>query len=220
MENEKNTNKNSSSIMVWIIIGILVVAAIVVVIVTTSTTTTTTDPLVSPDTPVEIGDPNYNNEMIVGEINDEDVDRNDIEIKEIEGANRIINNVVLTDDGRPTRNDVEPFSELAPKESRPLIKEELGDDVIILDISSNGFMPNEFTVNAGDAITVALSSVDQWSHSIKFDDPNLRAIVVTASPFQTRAIRFNAPIEPGEYTFRCNVPGHARRGEVGVMIVQ
>ncbi len=54
MENEKNTNKNSSSIMVWIIIGILVVAAIVVVIVTTNQTSrpSVTEPIVA-DEPIE-----------------------------------------------------------------------------------------------------------------------------------------------------------------------
>jgi len=37
---------------------------------------------------------------------------------------------------------------------------------------------------------------------------------------ETRAVTFNAPVEKGEYSFRCNVGGHAGRGEVGKMIVK
>lgn len=44
MENEKNTNKNSSSTMVWIVIGILVIAAIAVTVIATTNQTRPSQP--------------------------------------------------------------------------------------------------------------------------------------------------------------------------------
>lgn len=49
MENETNTNKNSNSTIVWVIIGILVVAAIIVTVITTNLTSRPSDPQVEVD---------------------------------------------------------------------------------------------------------------------------------------------------------------------------
>ena len=90
----------------------------------------------------------------------------------------------------------------------------------MLDVSANGFVPNIFTVKAGEAITIALTSTDQWSHNINFSDPSLQAAETSVSAGTTRAFSFNAPSVKGEYNFSCSIPGHAARGEVGKMIVE
>jgi len=61
--------------------------------------------------------------------------------------------------------------------------------------------------------------VDEYSHMISFEDPALAAVAILVGPGQTKAITFNAPAEPGTYTFFCASPGHREKGEVGQMIV-
>jgi len=66
---------------------------------------------------------------------------------------------------------------------------------------------------------LALSSVDNITHVLLFDDPVLAGVAIGVGPNETRAITFNAP-KAGEYGFHCDVPGHTARGESGKMIVK
>ena len=50
-------------------------------------------------------------------------------------------------------------------------------------------------------------------------DQALMAAALGTAGGETRVKSWNAP-KKGEYTFRCSIPGHASRGEVGKMIVQ
>ena len=85
--------------------------------------------------------------------------------------------------------------------------------------SAEGFKPSTFEVKAGQLVTMSLTSVDKMTHVLLFDDPSLAAVAIGVGPDETRAITFNAP-KAGEYAFHCDVPGHAARGEKGVMIVK
>lgn len=140
---------------------------------------------------------------------------------EVPGANPITkDNKVVTSEGEPVKNDVVPMTPEAPQQTGPVDKESLSNDVTQIEITATGFNPAEFTVRKGDAVTFGVTSGDQFTHVFMFDDPSLSAVAVGVGPGETRAISFNAPDTAGEYTFHCDVPGHAGRGEVGKMIVR
>lgn len=125
---------------------------------------------------------------------------------------------VITPEGKPVQNDVVPGTPEAPQQSNPTSPTALPSAAIKLNVSSSGYSPNQFTVKAGDPITLSVTAADNQTHVFAFDDASLSAIAIGVAPGETRAITFNAPAR-GEYSFRCNVPGHTERGETGKMIV-
>lgn len=129
-------------------------------------------------------------------------------------------NVVVNQEGKATVNNVSPTSPLAPAETGPIKKETLAASVIKLDINGSGYTPKEFTVKPGAPVTLALTSIDEYVHSIVFEDPSLAALGVGVYSHETRAITFNAPTKAGSYVFYCNVGSHRSRGEQGTMIVK
>lgn len=128
--------------------------------------------------------------------------------------------IVVTPEGVPVVQSVEPGTENAPKQSIPISKEDIPPQAVELSVSAAGFAPSTFTVPAGRAVTLAVTATDDESHLFVFEDPSLSAVVVGVGPGMTRIISFNAPEAPGAYAFRCGVPGHAARGEVGTMVVE
>lgn len=126
---------------------------------------------------------------------------------------------VISPEGVEISTEASPNSVNSPRQTPAVAKDEVPASAIKLDISATGWSPNEFTVKAGAPITISVTSIDGFSHSIRFDDSLLSAVAIGVSPNETRAMTFNAPIA-GEYSFRCDVPGHKNRGEVGLMIVQ
>lgn len=139
----------------------------------------------------------------------------------VTGANPIAKNgTVVTTEGVPVKNNAIPMSPEAPKQTPPVTKDQLPASVIKLEVSATGWNPKEFSVKAGQAVTVSISSVDDYTHVFMFDDASLSAVAVGVSPHETRAITFNAPSKAGDYTFRCDVPGHSSRGETAKMIVK
>lgn len=137
------------------------------------------------------------------------------------GANPIAKDgTVVTTEGVAVQNDAVPLSPGAPKQTAPILAEDLPASVIKLGVSAAGFEPAEINVKAGAPVTIAITSTDDYTHVLMFDDKALSAVAVGVSPRETRAITFNSPKEAGEYTFHCDVPGHSSRGEVGKMIVK
>ena len=110
----------------------------------------------------------------------------------------------------------------APKQSSPVAPSQIPKEAVTVLVSAAGFSPNTFTVSAGADVAVALEASDAFSHVMLFDDPSLSQVVIGASAQGSgaRIIAFKAPSQPGTYTFRCGIPGHADRGEVGKMIVK
>ncbi|MFA6364944.1 MAG: cupredoxin domain-containing protein [Candidatus Paceibacterota bacterium] len=105
-----------------------------------------------------------------------------------------------------------------PKASEPINVGEIPSKAVKLSISSSGFSPSSFTIDAGDRVMIAITG-DEFTHTFSFDNPSLSNFSVGVSAGQTRTIEFNAPGK-GEYVFRCGLPNHAERGEVGKMIVK
>lgn len=139
---------------------------------------------------------------------------------EVAGANPIKDNIVVTPKGEAAKNDAVPMSPDAPQQTPPMPKAELPSSAIKLDVLATGFSPSSFEVKAGAPTTLSVTSADDSTHVFMFDDNALQAVAIGVGPGETRAITFNAPATSGEYTFRCDVPGHSMRGEVGKMIVK
>lgn len=166
-------------------------------------------------------EPGMDNDMEAGgevvEVNPVLVDA----VAAIQGANLISKEgKVITNEGLDVKTDVSAMDAQAPRQSLGIDKDSVPESSIKLDISNAGYVPSEFTVKKGEAVNLVLTSTDQWSHGIKFDDPKLRAVAIGISGGETGGITFNAPNEPGEYTFQCTVIGHGGIGETGKMIVK
>lgn len=121
--------------------------------------------------------------------------------------------------GEAARLDVEAGSLEAPQQSNTLGEEEIPAEAIKLVMSDGVITPPSFEVRAGAPVTLFVSVSDNQAHVFKFSDPALSAVVLSVSPYESRAITFNAPAK-GTYTFYCDVPGHRGRGEEGTMIVR
>lgn len=126
---------------------------------------------------------------------------------------------VVTREGAPVDLDVTPGSPSAPQQSNPIAPEELPSASVKIEMSASGIAPSTFRVRSGNAVTLAVTATDSQTHVFMFDDAALSAVAVGVGPGETRAITFNAPSR-GQYPFHCDVPGHAARGETGVMIVE
>ena len=142
-----------------------------------------------------------------------------VSMEDMEEATVVVHGTSPVVNDREVKTDAAPMSPEAPYQSPPSSKDELPENVIKLKVSADGWNPSEFTVQADSPITIFVSSVDSFTHVFKFEDPSLSAVAIGVSPGETRVITFNASSEPGEYSFRCDIPGHTRRGEVGKMIV-
>ena len=129
-------------------------------------------------------------------------------------------NQVVNAQGVALKNDIVPGAVAAPAETGPIAPSQVASNAVKLSISAAGWKPNQFTVKAGQPVTISITGTDQWAHIFAFKDPSLSAIAVGIGGTETRAITFQAPTKTGSYDFYCNVPGHEARGETGKMIVQ
>lgn len=210
-----------------IAIGLVVIIAAIVVLLSNKMKTgqnQTNNPVTNQE--------EQNNEVVDAStpINSEEIkeDLKPVEIPNVEGAKVLVeganaitpDNKVITETGKVTENVALPMSENAPKQTGFLEREELSKGVVQVEVGKNKFTPSQFSTKAGAPTTFSLTGVDDFSHVIAFDDPSLTAIAILVGPGQTKAITFNAPTTPGNYTFYCASPDHATRGEKGVMIVK
>jgi plastocyanin len=141
----------------------------------------------------------------------------------IPGAN-IINSeqIVVNDLGSPVQVDVMPNAPEAPKAVEIAKKDlkNLGVEVVEIKVANNRFSPDSFVVSSGAPVSLAISSNDKKTHVITFTDSSLAALAFGVPAGKTKAMTFNAPLEPGRYEFKCDVPGHKDAGEIGYMIVE
>ena len=139
---------------------------------------------------------------------------------EAENMSPVLDGVVVTPEGEPVKNDVTPGSPDAPQQSAPISQEEAPANSIKITMTAEGITPAEFSVKAGELVTLVVTSGDQWTHVFKFKDASLSAVAVGIAGQETRSISFNAPSQKGEYQIFCDVPGHEARGETSKMIVK
>lgn len=232
MENkEKESMPASKKKMIFVVLAVILIAAIVVVALSMKKTQ-------SPSGENNQGGEQNQGEQVdaEGEVEqntDASIDLSSEELQKVEiadiedavvvvpGANAITkDNKVVTAEGVVTDSAAIPMSDNAPKQTGFLVREELPSSIVQLEVGNGKFSPNQFTTKPGAPTTFSLTSVDEYVHIINFDDQAVSAVSILVGPGQTKAITFNAPTEAGEYTFRCNVPGHAEEGETGKMIVR
>lgn len=113
-------------------------------------------------------------------------------------------------------NNVRPGSPDAPQQSPPMSPESRLFHSTYLTASSNGFVPDTLYIHQNQIVPMCMESLDM-THVFLFDDPGLSAIAIGIGPLETRALYWKAyNVVPGQtYRFRCDVPGHSSRGEVG-----
>lgn len=137
------------------------------------------------------------------------------------GANPITpDNKVVTPTGQVATSSGRPMDPGTPRQTSFLDPTTLPESLIKINVGSGRFSPKEFSTTAGAPTSFSLTGTDNLTHLIAFDDPSLSAIIILVGPGQTKAITFNAPEKPGEYTFHCEAPGHTEQGETGKMIVR
>ena len=95
------------------------------------------------------------------------------------------------------------------------------------------FTPNQFTVPAGQEITVNVLNTGAVVHNFiimklgttageaydEDDDANVFWEEVDIQPGGDISATFTAPAEPGEYQVVCRTPGHIASGMIGKLIV-
>jgi hypothetical protein len=129
---------------------------------------------------------------------------------------------VVNESGIELSNEATVGSQDAPQSSFPMDVKDLPKSAIKLNVTSSGFSPNEFTVNRGQAINLAVTNVNKttFSEIMRFDDPLLKAVAVGVAKGETISITFNAPDTAGEYTFYSDMFNHRAQGAEGKMIVK
>ncbi len=214
----------------FILLGVLVVIVIIIIVAassgskkpgTNSSTTKTNVPKTTEQNNNTPEGTNATNENASGTPAEQIVDMTNAQAA-IPGASLITkDNKVVTAEGKVAKNDVIPASADAPK-AVVIAKDQLPKQAINIDIKNGAFSPAAFTVAPNQPVSFAITSADSKVHVVIFSNAVLGAIAMGIGPGETKAITFNAPAEPGEYEFRCDVPGHrgSGAGELGKMIVK
>jgi uncharacterized cupredoxin-like copper-binding protein len=94
------------------------------------------------------------------------------------------------------------------------------------------FEPNEFTVPAGEKITLQVTHHGTMEHSFiimkygmdageLFDEGDQVNIFweIDLQPGDSETVVFTAPEQPGNYQIICGMPGHLQSGMIGNLIV-
>ena len=94
------------------------------------------------------------------------------------------------------------------------------------------FNPSEFTVPAGEEITLHVKHQGTMEHSfiimkyeedagVMFDDADKVNIFweVDVQPGDSETVTLTAPEKPGTYQVICGMPGHLQSGMIGKLIV-
>jgi uncharacterized cupredoxin-like copper-binding protein len=94
------------------------------------------------------------------------------------------------------------------------------------------FNPNEFTVPAGEEITLNVTHEGTMEHNFiimkygtdagdMFDEEDEVNVFweVDLQPGESETVLFTAPEQPGTYQIICGMPGHLQSGMIGKLIV-
>jgi len=94
----------------------------------------------------------------------------------------------------------------------------MAEDAGMIDVEGGLFYfePDEIVVEAGEEVTVTLTSVE-GNHDFVVDELDVATEVISAG--DTTTVTFT-PDAPGEYEFYCSVGNHREMGMVGTLIVE
>ena len=94
------------------------------------------------------------------------------------------------------------------------------------------FDPSEFTVPAGQEITIHVTHHGTMEHDFiimkydtdageKYDEEDKVNVLweVDLQPGESETVSFTAPEQPGTYQIICGMPGHLQSGMIGKLIV-
>lgn len=82
------------------------------------------------------------------------------------------------------------------------------------------YIPNELRAVAGQDLSVSLLNQSEQEHNVVFELPSgHRTLPENVPPAQSDILEFEAPQEPGTYTFYCPVDDHREKGMEGQLIV-
>lgn len=87
-------------------------------------------------------------------------------------------------------------------------------DLVVEAVSNFGFEPAEATVQAGE-VTIAMDNVDEQRHTLVIDEERFK-IDAQGGGSDGGTVE----LEPGTYTFYCDVPGHRSAGMEGTLEVE
>jgi len=105
------------------------------------------------------------------------------------------------------------------------------DDPTTVTIVGNkmDFSPSKFSADAGDEITITFENEGRLPHNIgvlkngssvaDFGEDDLIVLSETIQAGESVDVSFTID-NPGEYTFVCNIPGHARAGMTGTLVIE
>lgn len=107
---------------------------------------------------------------------------------------------------------------LKPKAPQAQVSQAALANTQVISVSGNQyrFSPDTITVKKGQAIRIALTSVDM-PHNFAVDEFNVKGVIV--SPGQTGNTDFTAT-KTGTFEFYCSVGNHRQKGMVGKLIVE
>ena len=109
-----------------------------------------------------------------------------------------------------------PGSAEAPKQEL-VAADKIPAKAIKLSVSSAGFSPKEFSIKAGEEVSLALTSTGTSSHVFLFPSASFMSLTMMVSNNETKVITFTAP-DAGTYEFRDDIPEF--RMNTGKMIVK
>ncbi len=223
MNETKNSNKNK----LFILLGILVVIVIIIIVVVSKKGTGVISPASNIPETTNTNPATTTSDEIAPSKSVVTLTTSTPEVIKTATATAIgtslvtKDNKVITPAGVPVKLNVMPGNADAPTESAPIKgAAAIANSVntVKISVGAGGFTPNTFTVKEGQLVNFVLTSTDGFTHVWLLDDQSLLATVLGVAGNETRVKSWNAP-KKGEYTFHCDIPGHAGRGEVGKMIV-
>jgi len=109
-----------------------------------------------------------------------------------------------------------PGSESAPKQEL-IPADKIPAAAIKLSVSDTGFSPKDFTIKAGQQVSLAITGVGSSTHVFIFPMASLMGLQTMVASGETKVITFTAP-NAGTYTFRDDIPTF--RQNTGNMIVK
>jgi len=111
-------------------------------------------------------------------------------------------------------NTVVPSISTAPKESAPLLLNDLPVNSIHLNVGSNKFSPDTLYVKKDYVVQFALTSTDDYTHVFMFDDPKMIGTTLGVAGHETRMKFYKTyNVSVGDkLNFHSDIPGETEKG--------